>query len=109
MYQISFLILLLFRGLNELKNYQGPAASLINAIFGGMPFSSAVLSLPPALKDHQGNLVWFNANLDDSQKQAVEFALRQREVAIVHGPPGTGWKLFLVMRMICFIVVVVVV
>ncbi|CAL1546219.1 unnamed protein product [Lymnaea stagnalis] len=31
-----------------------------------------------------------NENLDDSQKEAVKFALMQREVAIIHGPPGTG-------------------
>ena len=35
-------------------------------------------------------LTYFNNNLDDSQKEAVRFALSQREVAIVHGPPGTG-------------------
>ena len=31
-----------------------------------------------------------NEKLDDSQKEAVRFALRQREVAVIHGPPGTG-------------------
>ena len=34
--------------------------------------------------------IFFNQSLDDSQRQAVRFALGQREVAIVHGPPGTG-------------------
>ena len=29
-------------------------------------------------------------NLNDSQRDAVRFALLQRELAIVHGPPGTG-------------------
>lgn len=33
---------------------------------------------------------FFNKNLDDSQREAVTFALSQREVAVVHGPPGTG-------------------
>lgn len=31
-----------------------------------------------------------NKNLDDSQREAVTFALSQRELAIIHGPPGTG-------------------
>jgi hypothetical protein len=31
-----------------------------------------------------------NSNLDDSQKEAVRFALSQPEIAVVHGPPGTG-------------------
>ena len=33
---------------------------------------------------------FFNPGLDESQKEAVTFALHQREVAIIHGPPGTG-------------------
>lgn len=31
-----------------------------------------------------------NTGLDESQEDAVKFALSQPEVAIVHGPPGTG-------------------
>ena len=31
-----------------------------------------------------------NEGLDKSQREAVKFALTQREVAIIHGPPGTG-------------------
>ena len=31
-----------------------------------------------------------NKNLDKSQREAVTFALRQEEVAIIVGPPGTG-------------------
>lgn len=32
----------------------------------------------------------FNKNLNDSQNQAVAFALSANDVAIIHGPPGTG-------------------
>lgn len=35
-------------------------------------------------------LTFINQNLDESQKEAVQFALEQPEVAIIHGPPGTG-------------------
>ncbi len=31
-----------------------------------------------------------NTGLDDSQKEAVSFAISQKDVAIIHGPPGTG-------------------
>jgi hypothetical protein len=31
-----------------------------------------------------------NKNLNDSQNQAVAFALSANDVAIIHGPPGTG-------------------
>uniref|UniRef100_A0A8C3V2C2 DNA-binding protein SMUBP-2 n=1 Tax=Catharus ustulatus TaxID=91951 RepID=A0A8C3V2C2_CATUS len=35
-------------------------------------------------------LEFFNASLDESQREAVSFSLAQRELAIIHGPPGTG-------------------
>jgi len=35
-------------------------------------------------------LQYYNQNLDDSQKEAVKFALSRRDVSIIHGPPGTG-------------------
>lgn len=33
---------------------------------------------------------WRDLSLNDSQKEAVAFALASREVALIHGPPGTG-------------------
>ena len=33
---------------------------------------------------------YYNKNLDKTQKKAVEFVLKQKELAIIHGPPGTG-------------------
>ena len=33
---------------------------------------------------------FFNAHLNQSQRDAVLFALSRRDVAIIHGPPGTG-------------------
>lgn len=32
----------------------------------------------------------FNAGLDDSQQAAVARALAAKDMALVHGPPGTG-------------------
>lgn len=36
------------------------------------------------------DVAFFNVDLDESQREAVSFALSQREVAVIHGPPGTG-------------------
>lgn len=33
---------------------------------------------------------WFNSNLNQGQKNAVQNMLKNAEVALVHGPPGTG-------------------
>ena len=46
-----------FRGLQGLKNYQGPANVLINILFGGIPFSPSTTTLPPAITNNEGNLV----------------------------------------------------
>ncbi|KAL6711436.1 hypothetical protein ACN47E_004370 [Coniothyrium glycines] len=35
-------------------------------------------------------LEWSDPSFNDSQKEAVRFALASREVALIHGPPGTG-------------------
>lgn len=35
-------------------------------------------------------LEYSNTGLDTSQKEAVSFAISQKDVAIIHGPPGTG-------------------
>ncbi|KAI1007822.1 DNA polymerase alpha-associated DNA helicase A [Podosphaera aphanis] len=37
-----------------------------------------------------GELEWVNENLNTSQKEAVKFALGSPDVALIHGPPGTG-------------------
>ncbi|XP_066541765.1 DNA-binding protein SMUBP-2 [Hoplias malabaricus] len=72
----------LTRALNSLNGYRsGPAAYLISVLFG--------CSEPGALSQ-QKDLEWMNSGLDDSQKEAVSFALCQKDVAIIHGPPGTG-------------------
>ena len=33
---------------------------------------------------------FFNKNLDKSQKDAVKLTFEQKDLAIIHGPPGTG-------------------
>jgi len=33
-------------------------------------------------------LEWVDPSLNDSQKDAIRFALASKEVALIHGPPG---------------------
>ncbi|KFO93163.1 DNA-binding protein SMUBP-2, partial [Buceros rhinoceros silvestris] len=70
------------KALNALKQYRGgPASDLIDVLF----FSSdpSAFSETKPLKLH-------NDSLDASQREAISFSLAQRELAIIHGPPGTG-------------------
>ncbi|NXD09840.1 SMBP2 protein, partial [Nothocercus nigrocapillus] len=61
--------------------HSGPASGLIDVLF----FSSE-----PSTFSETRPLQLHNASLDASQREAVSFALAQRELAIIHGPPGTG-------------------
>ncbi|KAI4601410.1 hypothetical protein KJ359_011539 [Pestalotiopsis sp. 9143b] len=36
------------------------------------------------------NIDWFDPGLNESQKDAIRFALASKEIALIHGPPGTG-------------------
>ncbi|XP_022045575.2 DNA-binding protein SMUBP-2 [Acanthochromis polyacanthus] len=68
--------------LNALNGYSsGPAGNLINVLFG---------ETKPSSQSQPNEVEFFNSNLDDSQREAVSFALSQRELAVIHGPPGTG-------------------
>ena len=44
---------------------------------------------PPAY-DALGSIDFIDQSLNDSQKEAVRFSLASREIALIHGPPGTG-------------------
>jgi DNA polymerase alpha-associated DNA helicase A len=49
--------------------------------------------LPSDLNDSSNplhKLEWKDPSLNDSQKEAIRFALASREIALIHGPPGTG-------------------
>src|SRR5450432_122479 len=37
---------------------------------------------------------WVDESLNDSQKEAIMFALASREVALIHGPPGVCYTCF---------------
>ncbi|XP_073706078.1 DNA-binding protein SMUBP-2 [Garra rufa] len=68
--------------LKSLNGYgSGPASHLISVIFG---YSE------PGTLSHQHAPEFRNTGLDNSQKEAVCFAMSQKDVAIIHGPPGTG-------------------
>ncbi|XP_053208693.1 DNA-binding protein SMUBP-2-like [Panonychus citri] len=71
------------KALINLRNYPvgGRASALIDLLFGcRLPGRPNVI----------GPIEFFNSRLDDSQKEAVTFALRSRDLCIIHGPPGTG-------------------
>ncbi|XP_053648045.1 DNA-binding protein SMUBP-2 isoform X2 [Cherax quadricarinatus] len=72
------------------KQINGPASHLVSVLFGETLPRSPVPSLPPQLTLPNGKLALFNKNLDNSQVEAVQFAIQRSDIAVIHGPPGTG-------------------
>ncbi|KAK4519577.1 Amino acid transporter [Mucor velutinosus] len=72
----------MLKGLERLqKKCEQGGSSLINVLLGQSDLSRA--SIPT-------DISFFDETLNDSQKEAVRFALGSPEVALIHGPPGTG-------------------
>eukprot|EP00058_Branchiostoma_floridae_P023293 XP_002608783.1 hypothetical protein BRAFLDRAFT_255503 [Branchiostoma floridae] len=72
--------------LKDLETYEHTCSShLVQVLFG-----EAELSSPLTQLTFPDTIDWCNPSLNESQREAVQFALRQREVAVIHGPPGTG-------------------
>ena len=38
----------------------------------------------------ENDFQFFNTGLDKSQQEAIKFTFEQKDLAIIHGPPGTG-------------------
>jgi len=66
-------------------------ATLHNFLFGVGDLSVANQTLNPKLMLEDGSGInYLNNNLNTSQKEAIEFSMKQKELAVIHGPPGTG-------------------
>ena len=61
--------------------------TLIRVLFG-LDSPSPVSLDPVEMTDRVGQLEFYDPTLNDSQKDAIRFALLSREVALIHGPPG---------------------
>jgi len=59
-----------------------PAQLLREVLLGLRPPAARTLDEQPG--------AFFNEELDGSQKEAITFALATEDVALIHGPPGTG-------------------
>ena len=48
------------------------------------------LDTPTPVSKDEDKVEFFDQTLNDSQRDAVRFALASREVALIHGPPGVS-------------------
>ncbi|KXH47303.1 hypothetical protein CSAL01_08460 [Colletotrichum salicis] len=70
------------------KMTESEYTSFMRVLFG----LSSPSPVPPDLASDPelAKIQWIDPSLNDSQKDAIRFALASREVALIHGPPGTG-------------------
>lgn len=63
--------------------------TLTRVLFGLESPSPVSTELEDA-ETQSGELTFFDSTLNDSQKDAICFALASREIALIHGPPGVS-------------------
>lgn len=63
---------------------EGQYSSFVRVLFGWSSPS------PVPAEYENSNVDWIDPSLNDSQKEAIKFALASKEIALIHGPPGTG-------------------
>ncbi|KAF0292151.1 DNA-binding protein SMUBP-2 [Amphibalanus amphitrite] len=73
----------------ELDGISGRARRLRAVLFGEWPVESSA-ELPARLVNANEELQFYSTELNPLQRDAVEFAVRQKHLAVIHGPPGTG-------------------
>lgn len=71
------------------KMEERECTSLIRVLFG-LSSPTPVPSDLSAPGSGYENLEFLDSTLNESQKDAVRFALASREVALIHGPPGVS-------------------
>ena len=68
------------------KMSEAEYSPFIRVLFG---LSSPSPVLEDLAKDPEvGEIEWVDPTLNDSQKDAIRFALASREIGLIHGPPG---------------------
>lgn len=69
--------------MEKLQKMNEASYSAFLRVLFGLSSPSPVQESPEAEK-----IEWIDPSLNDSQKDAIRFALASREVALIHGPPG---------------------
>jgi len=81
--------------MSKLQKYtEAEYTSFIRVLFGQSPPTPVPKDLDDPEYGLQG-IEFAETSLNDSQKDAIKFAILSREVALIHGPPGVSNKKYL--------------
>ena len=74
--------------MERLGKMEGREYSILIRVLFGLDSPSPLPSDLEKVETGSGKVEFIDPTLNDSQKDAVRFALASREVALIHGPPG---------------------
>ena len=66
---------------------------LIRILFGLEPPTLVASEQDESTKTEVHKIDFIDPTLNDSQKDAIKFALSSTEIALIHGPPGVSGRL----------------
>ncbi len=81
--------------MEKLQKMGEPGYSIFVRVLFGLSSPSPVSRDPSSDPDHS-SIEWIDPSLDESQKEAIRFALASREIALIHGPPGVRVSFWMV-------------
>ena len=76
--------------MEKLKKLEERDYSTLVRVLFGKDSPTLVLSNQGQAESGCGPMLFQDQTLNDSQKEAIRFALASREVALIHGPPGVS-------------------
>lgn len=76
--------------MEKLKNLEERDYSNLIRVLFGKNSPTLVPSYLGQSESGYGPILFRDQTLNDSQKEAIRFALASREVALIHGPPGVS-------------------
>ncbi|KAK4681737.1 hypothetical protein QC764_110050 [Podospora pseudoanserina] len=76
------------------KMAEGEYSYFMRVLFGLTTPSPVPEDLSKDEEVGEGKIKWFDTSLNESQKDAIRFALKSQEIALIHGPPGVSFLFF---------------
>jgi len=74
--------------MERLKKMNESDYTTLARVLFGLDSPSAIPTSITEIEAEIGRIEFFDPTLNDSQQDAIRFALASREIALIHGPPG---------------------
>ena len=76
--------------MERLKKLEESQYTTLARVLFGLEAPSSISAKSEDLEAQMEQMHFFDSKLNDSQKDAIRFALASPEVALIHGPPGVS-------------------